>query len=177
MAASCVRRAGWVLENGAGHAAWRVQARMEELLAEMRACRTSMGEMAGAMEHFEQVTRRYWGGLFHCYEVAGLPRTNNDLEQCFGKVRHRERRATGRKKTSPTLVVRGAVRLPASLGTPAAGWSPEALRPRDLSAWRTLRQQLERKQSACRAQRRFRRDADAYLARLENNCRKLYLLL
>ncbi|BAY19786.1 transposase [Anabaenopsis circularis NIES-21] len=27
--------------------------------------------------HFLKITRSYWSGLFHCYEVEGLPRTNN----------------------------------------------------------------------------------------------------
>jgi hypothetical protein len=176
MATSCVRQAARVLDNGEGDPGAAVQARMEAVLTSMRACRPSMGELAAAMEHFEQVTRRYWPGLFHCYEVEGLPRTNNDLEQCFGRVRHRERRATGRKKASATLVVRGAVRLPASLGTPTEGWSAADLRPHDLSAWRRLRKELARKHRAQRAQRRFRRTGSAFLAHLEDNCRQLYLL-
>ena len=176
MAASCVAQAARVLQNHEGERAAVVQARLEGVLTQMRTCRESMGALAAAMQHFEQVTRRYWPGLFHCYEVEGLPRTNNDLEQSFGKVRQRERRATGRKKASPTLVVRGAVRLPASLGTPADGWSAAELRPHDLSAWRRLRQQLAQKHRAQRAKRRFRRHGQAFLADLENKCRQLYLL-
>jgi hypothetical protein len=36
------------------------------------------------MDHFRKVTRSYRPRLFGCYDVAGLPRTNNDLEQFFG---------------------------------------------------------------------------------------------
>jgi hypothetical protein len=39
-----------------------------------------LGELTDAINHFLKVTRSYWSGLFHCYEVEGLPRTNNDLE-------------------------------------------------------------------------------------------------
>src|SRR5262249_52409471 len=35
----------------------------------------------------ERVSRSYWPGLFACYEVADLPRTNNDLEHFFGSHR------------------------------------------------------------------------------------------
>jgi len=28
--------------------------------------------------HLDTVSRSYWPGLFHCYVVPGLPRTNND---------------------------------------------------------------------------------------------------
>ncbi|GCE19958.1 hypothetical protein KDK_37580 [Dictyobacter kobayashii] len=48
----------------------------------------------------------YWPGLFHCYDHADLPRTNNALEQYFGLARYHERRITGRKQ-APSLVVRG----------------------------------------------------------------------
>lgn len=40
-------------------------------------------------------TKRYWSGLFHCYEIAGLPRTNNDLESLFGLGKRLIRRRLG----------------------------------------------------------------------------------
>jgi hypothetical protein len=64
-----------------------------------------------------KVTRSYWPGLFHCYAVAELPRTNNALEQFFGRHRYHERRASGRKGASPALVLRGAARLVAATAT------------------------------------------------------------
>ena len=42
------------------------------------------GALADAIGHFRKVARSYRPGLFHCYAVSGLPRTNNDLEQLFG---------------------------------------------------------------------------------------------
>jgi len=45
--------------------------------------------------------RSYWPGLFHCYDVPELPRTDNDLEQLLGSHRYHERRASGRKVASP----------------------------------------------------------------------------
>ena len=32
------------------------------------------------MDHFLKVFRSYWPGLFHCYDVEDLPRTNNNLD-------------------------------------------------------------------------------------------------
>src|SRR2546428_11721631 len=78
--------------------------------------RAAAGPLEPAVAHFLKVTKSYWRGLFHCYEYPELPRTNNDLEQVFGSVRHHERRATGRKGASPGGVVRGAVRLIAAVG-------------------------------------------------------------
>ena len=127
------------------------------------------GELAGALGHFRKVTRSYWPGLFHCYDVPELPRTDNDLEQLFGSHRYHERRASGRKVASPGLVVRGSVRLPAAVATRLRGEvRAEDLAPSDLGAGRELRAGLERRQ-AIRAQgRRFRHDPAAYLRELEN---------
>ena len=63
------------------------------------------GNLSGALGTFRKVTRSYWPGLFHCDDVADLPRTDNDLEQLFGSHRYHERRSSGRKVASPGLVV------------------------------------------------------------------------
>nr|AFS60648.1 transposase [bacterium symbiont of Theonella swinhoei pTSMAC1] len=38
--------------------------------------------------HLDTVSQSYWPGLFHCYEVEGLARTNNDLESHFRDLQH-----------------------------------------------------------------------------------------
>jgi hypothetical protein len=128
------------------------------------------GDLVGALVHFRKVTRSYWPGLFHCYDVPELPRTDNDLEQLFGSHRYHERRASGRKVASPGLVVRGSVRLPAAVATRLRGEVRDVdLVLSDPSAWCQLRASLQRRQ-AIRAQgRRFRRDPATYLQRLEDS--------
>ena len=73
--------------------------------------------VAEQLRWFVKVTRSYWSGLFHGYDSADLPRTNNDLEHLFGAQRYHERRAGGRQQASPGLVVQGSVRVGASLAT------------------------------------------------------------
>jgi len=118
------------------------------------------------------VTASYWPGLFYCYDVPDLPRTNNDLEQYFGAARHLERRATGRKSASPALVVRGAVRVVALLATRQHPLSADELRPRDIAAWKDLRERIDARHATRRAQARFRRDPHAYLTALEDTLLK-----
>jgi hypothetical protein len=156
-----------LLRNRDGHDGATVQRQLQEVLATMEEEQAQAGTLASALAHFQRVTRSYWPGLFHCYAVDGLPRTNNDLEQLFGSTRYHERRATGRKQGAPGLVVRGAVRIVAAVATPAAGWPGEWLRPRDLGAWRQLRAEMEPRHQARRSQLRFRRDSPAYLAAAE----------
>ncbi len=133
----------------------------------MTARRDTLGTLAPAVDQFLKVTASYWPGLFHCYDVPDLPRTNNDLEHFFGAARYHERRATGRKVASPGLVVRGAVRLVAAAATRLRRFDAAELQPADLADWRALRGRLTTRQVARCAQHRFRRDPDAYLTALE----------
>jgi hypothetical protein len=57
------------------------------MIASIARRRLAAGRRAEAFERFLKVTRSYWPGLLHGYEVEGLPRTNNDLEQFFGWYR------------------------------------------------------------------------------------------
>ena len=62
--------------------------------------------------HLDTVSRSYWSGLFHCYDVPGLPRTNNELESRFRDTRRRLLRTTGQKgQTQRTLQRQGAWEL------------------------------------------------------------------
>ena len=142
------------------------------LLLEMSARKERAGALSGAVSLFLKVTKSYWKGLFHCYRFPDLPRTNNDLEHCFGSARYHERRASGRRNASPAMVVRGSVRVVAALATPPEGLTARDIRPVDVERWRTLRASLEKRRESRRAQLRFRRDPDAYLGRLEEQLLK-----
>jgi hypothetical protein len=62
--------------------------------------------------HLATVSRSYWPGLFHCYAVRGLPRTNNELESHFRDTRRRLLRTTGQQgQTQRTLQRQGAWEL------------------------------------------------------------------
>jgi len=162
-----LQRAAEVLANQEKANAARVEEQYRELLAEVL---TAKGDerVAEWATTFYKVTRSYWRGLFHCYDVPEVPRTNNDLEQYFGKARHHERRATGHKRATSALVVRGSVRLVAAVATQLREWPGQALRPGSVAAWRRLRKELEVRHEARRAARRFRKDPNQYLAQLES---------
>jgi hypothetical protein len=165
-----VHQAAHVLANHEGGNSTTVRHTYQRLLAALRDAQAHLGPLADAVAHFRTVTASYWPGLFACYDVPGLPRTNNDLEHYFGSARHLERRATGRKGASPALVVRGAVRVVAAMAThlvPPDALDAVALQPRDLAAWKRQRQQVEERHATRRAQTRFRRDPHTYLVSLE----------
>jgi hypothetical protein len=168
-----VQQAADLLANLEERDGAEVRARYTALLTEMATERGAAGRLAPAIDHFLKVTASYSPGLFHCYDVADLPRTNNDLEHLFGTARHHERRSTGRKHASPALVVRGAVRVVAVVAARhRPPFTPADLAPHDLVRWRQLRQELAHRHEARRAQFRFRRDPAAYLAALEDRLLK-----
>ena len=167
-----VHRAARVLENADGRDVLLVRREYRRLLAELLREQEAVGEVAWVVPHFCKVTKSYWLGLFRCYETAGVPRTNNDLEQCFGSVRYHERRASGRKGAAPGLVVRGQVRLLTAVATRTREVKAEDLRPLDVVAWCELRKELDQRQEARRRQLRFRRDPQTYLRSLEQRLLK-----
>jgi hypothetical protein len=164
-----VHRAAAVLRNKKGLDAAGVRRRYRGLIAALARHRGALGALAGAFDHFRKVTRSYWPGLFRCYDVDGLPRTNNELEQFFGSYRYHERRCSGRKVACPGTVVRGSVRVVAAAATRLRPVAAADLVPTDLKAWRDLRGALERRQAVRTLGRRFRRDPVAYLRSLEDS--------
>jgi hypothetical protein len=170
-----VHEAAHVLANHDQQEGTSVRIDYDALLATMAREREHVGSLTSAVDHFLKVTASYRPGLFHCYDVPDLPRTNNDLEHTFGSVRHLERRATGRKVASPSLVLCGSVRVVAALVTRSAPITAPDLQPRDLKRWRTLRADLEVRHAARRAQARFRRDPSAYLSAIESELLKQVL--
>src|SRR6266700_5040590 len=170
-----VYRAAHLLTHDEKQKAAQVRHTYEVLLTEMEQAPTSSETLTTMLSTFRKVTTSYWPGLFHCYDHADLPRTNNELEQYFGSARYHERRATGRKTASPAVVVRGAVRIVASVATQLYHFCGADLQPTEIGRWYILRDELDARQQARRAQFRFRRDPSVYLADLENKLLQLRL--
>ncbi len=135
-----VHQAAHVLANHEQESGEAVRERYEQLLATIREQQASLEPLGEAIDTFLKKTESYWPGLFHCYDVPDLPRTNNELEHCFGSVRYGERRAC---------------------------FLPRALAFADPEAWYSMREQLAFRREARRKQLRFRKNPTAYLAALE----------
>lgn len=57
----------------------QVRQQYEDVLAEMRSSGPLTASLSEMTATFLKVIASYFPGLFHCYDVADLPRTNNDL--------------------------------------------------------------------------------------------------
>jgi hypothetical protein len=55
------------------------------------------------------ISKRYWAGLFVCYDIVGLPRTNNALESLFGQTKRQTRRQNRPAANPPTLAAPGGL--------------------------------------------------------------------
>ena len=170
-----VHSAAHILNNEDDSSARTVQRRFDGLLGAMTRHGHQAGTLAPALEHFVYVARCWHTGLFHCYAVQELPRTNNDLEQLFGSYRYHERRTTGRKAASPATVLRGAVRLLAATATRGRLVTAAELARANRQRWRELRAQLEQRRRARVQRTRFRRNPAQYLADLEQLAEQLFL--
>jgi hypothetical protein len=162
-----VHQAAHVLANHEQESGEAVRERYEQLLATIREQQASLEPLGEAIDTFLKKTGSYWPGLFHCYDVPDLPRTNNELEHCFGSVRYGERRASGRRGAIAALVVRGPVRALTALALQRQCFLPRALAFADPEAWYSMREHLAFRREARRKQLRFRKNPAAYLAVLE----------
>ena len=53
-------------------------------------------------------SERYWSGLFHCYDIVGLPGSNNKHESLYGQTKRQLRRQLGVSELREPLLRRGA---------------------------------------------------------------------
>jgi hypothetical protein len=162
-----VHQAEQILANPEQHTGAQVRERYLAYIRQMQEQKADVGPLGEAIEHFCHITDNFAAGLFHCYDVEGLPRTNNELEHCFGVARVHERRATGRRGAIAGVVVRGSVRVITAVVTKEQSFSVQDLQPSDSQRWRELRTHLQQCEETRRRQFRFRKDPAAYLAALE----------
>jgi len=117
-------------------------------------------------DHIVQTFRNRWWGLFACYDVAGLPRTNNELETFLRRLKTNQRRITGRKNVHDFIVRYGrfAAFLDDTESQPAL---LKRLSEVPLSAFEYERAQLALIQELAGKRHRFRHDQPIFLAALE----------
>jgi hypothetical protein len=173
-----VKQVAQLLKNRDGRPASWVRRRLTQILSQIRQAAAQSEEPAVCQQlrHFVKVTKSYRPGLFACYQSADLPRTNNDLEHLFGSHRYHERRSSGRKRGSPSLVVSGAVRVVSGLATRLRPEEGLRLPEGYVEPWRRSRAELDKRRQARRQQRRFRHAPKAYLHKLEELAVQLSLL-
>ena len=167
LAMKWVQQTATILDNEEQLPRLFVQQRLGAWIVFMSDQKTQLGSLSDSITHLLKIPRSYWSGLFHCYQVEHLPKTNNDLEQVFGAFRHHTRRTTGRKKAPASMIIRGSARLIAAVATRITTFTAQDLALVDLGAWRHQRSPLESLRQTRLQQRHFRRDPDNYLLELE----------
>lgn len=121
-----------------------------------------------ALTHLVTVLRRLGNGLYHCYDVPDLPRTDNGLEQFYRRVKACERRITGHRRSDQFVMRVGS----AAVYAVAADAISEAALLRQIaqvpaSIWQAGPLRLRAHQARQATMRRFRLHRAAFLADLE----------
>jgi hypothetical protein len=81
---------------------------VDDYLVELITHSTHDAEDQQVADHINQIFRSFWWGLFTCYDVEGLPRTNNELERFIRQIRMGYRRVSGRKNVHDFVIRYGA---------------------------------------------------------------------
>jgi hypothetical protein len=108
------------------------------------------------------LSERYWSGLFHCYDIVGLPPTNNDHESLYGQTKRQLRRQLGVSELREPLLRRGAWTIfQVDADSPAA--LKERLAQASWEDYAAERARYERRQEQFRRRYRWRHQRDAVL--------------
>ena len=79
---------------------------LKNLLSEMQQSGTAKDQEFA--NQINKTFRSLWSGLFICYEVEGMPRTNNDLEQFIRRIKTGQRRISGHKNVHEFILRYGS---------------------------------------------------------------------
>jgi hypothetical protein len=90
-----------------GSRAKQVQRRLNRYLANLQKCSDLPDWLLAFRRHLVEITHRWGDDLFVCYDIAGVPPTNNALESRFGRLRRDQRRISGRQFNTATLLDEG----------------------------------------------------------------------
>ena len=85
----------------------RVQRLLNRYLSRLKKQRGLSETLIKFRQHLMDITARWGDDLFVCYDLAGVPPTNNALESRFGRLRRDQRRISGRQFNTATLLNEG----------------------------------------------------------------------
>jgi hypothetical protein len=121
----------------------------------------------------EKTTRSYSSGLFHCYDIPDLPRTNNDRESEFRDLNRRLLSTTGQKGLVKRILQRtGAWELIPR--PPTLEDTVVALTKVDQNQFIQERQRLREHRQRFRLHTRSAKQADAQINRLKQRWAELH---
>jgi transposase InsO family protein len=112
---TCLRQvAGWLEqianclnpENKLPRSGTEVRQELELLLAHINSISQDHPRLHSFFKTIQRTTDHYAPGLFHCYDVPGLPRTNNGCESDFRDLNRRLLRTTGQKGLTRRILQR-----------------------------------------------------------------------
>ena len=139
---------------------------VEHFLDGLTALKPYYPEDGTIIDYIIKRTEAWSPDLFNCYEIPSIPRTDNDLEQYIGVLKHQRRRTTGHKNVADYITRHGPY---------AVFYDPEATNEETLELFQQVsaedfrkeRERFRQSQASQRRIRSFRRDPDTYLHRLE----------
>ena len=152
-------------------AADAVAAKLDAYLLQLAGQSDLSGDLVRWRDHFVSALRRSWPGLFHCYDQPLLPRTNNEMELYYHRLKRQRRRNTGRKGTQDYLLRYGPY-LAYDQGESEATLLSR-FRDVDQASLRSQRLAMRKKAERRQVMWRFRHRRDAFCADLQRRGEQL----
>ena len=146
----------------------QVQHELNWVLAQADTACQGHPQLRSFFETIQRTTNHYAPGLFHCYDIPGLPRTNNGRESDFRDLNRRLLRTTGQKGLTRRILQReGAWELlPHPLALQDTIQALSHILPQD---FRLERLRVIQHRNRFRLHSRSAKQSQAQLDRLEQN--------
>ena len=117
---------------------------------------------------WQRASQTWLPGILHCYQIAGLPRSNLELEAVYGTLRENQRRVSGRKETSPLRLFGAGEALALIIDTEQELWEWCQAVAEDQDTFRTQRRlQEESEEQRQRWRYRLHRDPDKAMTQVD----------
>jgi len=112
-------------------------------------------------------SKGFWKGLFTCYDHYHVPRTNNDLERFFRATKTRHRRMTGLRSWNEYILRNGELIVLVDDALKQENLIAR-LRMVNYQSYKEQKIKWTKRLGDSVARKRFRRDPQAFLNKLEN---------
>lgn len=161
-----------ILEPDSDKTSATVQWEMTMLLDWMKQTYTEEGD-TWVVDNILRYSKGFWRGLFTCYDEYHIPRTNNDLEQFFRQTKACHRRITGLRNWNTYIQRNGEMIVLVS----------DALKQKHMMArlcsvaydsYKVRRAEWNSRLAEHVERRRYNRNPDGYLERLEQEWSQLF---
>lgn len=159
-----------IMEPSENKTSFWVENRLKQYLNQMEK-ELNRKEDQPFVENLLKYSKRFWKGLFTFYDYPLIPRTNNDLELFFRRIKQKHRRITGSRTWNRYIIRHGEnIVFVENVSNEQEGL--QMIKNVNYSAYNTDANKWEQRIGEHIKQRRFKKEPNEYLNTIEEKWKR-----